>query len=131
MKVVCGLLFMMYLHVNRVERVQRTFIRFALRCLGWTDLHDLPPYDDRCALLHIDTLFKRRTVDCIMFVFDILVVRVCSSSLLCMMHIIAPWYQTGGGDFLRIRFHTLFMSLLMVKRLKLVKHMTLMNVLWT
>jgi hypothetical protein len=30
--------------VDRVERVQRRFIRYALRGLGWrwTDMHDLP-----------------------------------------------------------------------------------------
>jgi hypothetical protein len=28
--------------VDRVERVQRRFIRCALRGLGWTDMHDLP-----------------------------------------------------------------------------------------
>jgi hypothetical protein len=29
--------------VDKVERVQRRFIRYALRGLGWTDMHDLPP----------------------------------------------------------------------------------------
>jgi hypothetical protein len=27
--------------VDRVEHVQRRFIRYALRGLGWTDMHDL------------------------------------------------------------------------------------------
>jgi hypothetical protein len=35
--------------VDRVERVQRRFIRYALRGLGWTNMHDLPSYEDRCA----------------------------------------------------------------------------------
>jgi hypothetical protein len=77
------------------------FIRFALRGLGWTDL---PPYEDICALLHIDTLFKRRTVACL-FIFNILSGKVSSPSLLSMMYVIAPWYQTRGGDFLRVRFY--------------------------
>jgi hypothetical protein len=38
----------------RLERVQMRFIRYALRSLGWTDMHDLPPYEDRCALLHYE-----------------------------------------------------------------------------
>jgi hypothetical protein len=46
--------------VDRVERVQKRFIRYALRGLGWTDMHDLPPYMDRCALLHLDSLAKRQ-----------------------------------------------------------------------
>jgi hypothetical protein len=94
-----------YVHINRVERVQWKFIRFALRGLGWTDLHDLPPYEDRCALFHIDTLYKKRTVACIVFLFDILSGRVSSTSLWSMMYIVAPWYRTRGGDFLRARFH--------------------------
>jgi hypothetical protein len=37
-------------HVDRVKRVQRWLIRYALRGLGWTD---------RYALLHLVTLTKR------------------------------------------------------------------------
>jgi hypothetical protein len=44
--------------VDRVKRGQRWFIRYALRGLGWTDMHDLPPCEKRCALLHLDTLAK-------------------------------------------------------------------------
>jgi hypothetical protein len=76
-----------------------------------------------CFASHCFTrFFKRHTMVCIMFVFDILSGRVCSSSLLSTMHIIAPWCHTGGSDCLRVSFHTMFMSPLMVKRLKLVKH---------
>jgi hypothetical protein len=31
--------------LDKVERVQGLFIRYALRCLGWTDTYDLPPYE--------------------------------------------------------------------------------------
>jgi hypothetical protein len=30
------------IHVDKVERVKRRFIRYALRGLGWTDMHELP-----------------------------------------------------------------------------------------
>jgi hypothetical protein len=49
-------------HVDKVERVQRRFLRYALRNLGWTDIYDLPPYEHRCALLRLDTLVKRRSI---------------------------------------------------------------------
>jgi hypothetical protein len=75
-------------HVNRVQRVQWKLIKLVLGGLRWTDLHDRSPYDDRCALLHFDSLFKRRTVVLIMFVFSTL------SSLLSMMHVFAPCYQS-------------------------------------
>jgi hypothetical protein len=45
-----------HVRVDRVERVQRLFIRYALRGLGWTDMHDLLPYEDRM-----------RSIVCVMF----------------------------------------------------------------
>jgi hypothetical protein len=47
--------------VDRVERVQRWFIRYTLRGLGWTDMHDLLQYEDRCALLHLDVLHRKKS----------------------------------------------------------------------
>jgi hypothetical protein len=37
-----------------------------------TDMNDLPRYEDRCALLHLDTITKRRTIACVMYIFDVL-----------------------------------------------------------
>jgi hypothetical protein len=51
--------------VDNVERVQRRFIRNALRGLGWTDTYDLPPNEHRCAFLRLDTLVKWRSIACI------------------------------------------------------------------
>jgi hypothetical protein len=85
--------------------VQRKLIRFTLHGLRWTDWHDLSPYEDRCVLFHIITLFNKLIVACIMYVIDILSGRVSSLSLLSMMHIVAPWYQTRGVDFFRVLFH--------------------------
>jgi hypothetical protein len=48
--------------VDRVKRVQRRFIRYAMRDLSWTDMHDLQPHKDKCALLHFDTPTKRRLI---------------------------------------------------------------------
>jgi hypothetical protein len=74
-----------------------------MHCVVWSGLffNNLPPYEDKRVLLHIYTLFMRRTVACIIFVFNIL----SKSSLLPMVHVVAPWYQTRDGDFLRVRFH--------------------------
>jgi hypothetical protein len=58
--------------VDKVKCVQRMFILYALRVLGCTDTYDLPPYQPRCAILRIYTLVKRRSIACIMFIFDIL-----------------------------------------------------------
>jgi hypothetical protein len=91
--------------VDRVERVQRHFIRYALRGLGWTDMHDLPPYEDRCVLLHLDTLAKRRSIACVLFIFDVLSGRENSPNLLSVLDLITPRYPTRGTEFLRIDFH--------------------------
>jgi hypothetical protein len=42
--------------VDKVKRVQKRFIRYALRGLGWTDMHDSPPYENRCLC---DVYFRR------------------------------------------------------------------------
>jgi hypothetical protein len=57
--------------VDREERVQKRFIRYALRGLGWTNMQDLSPFDHRCVLLHLDTLTKKRSIACVMFIFDV------------------------------------------------------------
>ena len=44
----------------RIECVQKRFVRFALRDLPWRDPDNLPPYTDRCKLLGLDTLERRR-----------------------------------------------------------------------
>jgi hypothetical protein len=91
--------------VDRVDRVQRRFIRYALRGLGWTDMHDLPPYEYRCALLHLDTLTKRQSIDCVMFIFDVVSGRVNLPNLWSVLDLITPRYPTRGAEFLRIDFH--------------------------
>jgi hypothetical protein len=91
--------------VERVARVQRLFIRYGLRGLGWTDMHDLPPYDDRCALLHLDILTQRRSIACVMFIYDFLSGRVNSPNLLSVPDLITSRDPTRGTEFLRIDFH--------------------------
>jgi hypothetical protein len=68
-------------------------------------MHDLPPYDDRCALLHLDTLAKRRSIASVMFIFDVLRGRMNSRNLLSVLDLITPRYPTRGTEFLRIDFH--------------------------
>jgi hypothetical protein len=54
-------------HIDRIVRVERKFVRYALRVLGWTDMCDLPPYVDRCALIRLETLAERRANACVRF----------------------------------------------------------------
>jgi hypothetical protein len=81
------------------RRVQKNFVRYALRGLGWTNLFELRSYVDRSALFCLGTLVDRRANACVMFIFDILSGRVNSSNFLSLISINAP------SDFLRVDFH--------------------------
>jgi hypothetical protein len=68
-------------------------------------MYDLPPYVDRCAWIRLETLPRRRSDACVIFVFDVLSGRVGSPYLLSLVNLVAPRCRTRGGDFLRIDFH--------------------------
>jgi hypothetical protein len=78
--------------VDKVARVQIRFIRYALRSLGWTDIYDLPPYKHMCALLRFNTLVKRCSIACIMFIFDTLGGKMNSPNLLSALDLNTPRY---------------------------------------
>lgn len=56
--------------MDRIESVQRRFIRFALRRLPWRDPLRLPSYESRCHLIQLETLQARRNIARAMFVAD-------------------------------------------------------------
>lgn len=74
----------------RIERVQKRFIRLALRNLPWRNPLDLPPYPDRCRLLELDTLQRRRNIQQMQLIAKILNGDIDSSWLLSRMDIRAP-----------------------------------------
>lgn len=92
-------------HVNRIERIQENFIKFALRRLGWNATSSLPPYEDRCALLKLETLKKRRDVTRTLFIFDIKNGKIDSSTLASEVRLNVPQYSTRDREFLNVVFH--------------------------
>lgn len=56
---------------ERIESVQRRFLRFALRHLPWRDPLHLPSYESRCRLINLDVLGTRRDVAKALLVSDI------------------------------------------------------------
>ncbi|XP_055522955.1 uncharacterized protein LOC129717137 [Wyeomyia smithii] len=58
--------------IHRIESIQRRFTRFALRLLPWRQPLRNTRYEDRCQLLHIDTLQLRRETARTMVVSDTL-----------------------------------------------------------
>lgn len=69
-------------HSRRLERIQKLFVRFALRNLNWTDPWRLPPYVQRCTLINMDLLSTRRMFAAASFVYDILMYKVKSEIIL-------------------------------------------------
>lgn len=76
--------------INRIEAVQKKFVRFALRNLPWRNGQQLTPYEDRCQLLGLDTLADRRRVIQAVFVAKILICDVDSPALLAEINLYAP-----------------------------------------
>jgi hypothetical protein len=75
-------------HINCIERVRRKFVEYAFRGLEWMDIYDLPPNVDRCALICLETLTRRRS-DAIFF-FDSVSGRVGWLNLLSLFNVISP-----------------------------------------
>jgi hypothetical protein len=91
------------LFINRIERIQEKFIKHALRQFRRNVNIDLPPYEDCCRVLVMDTLKKRRDVARVLLVFDLLSVKIDSPKLLSQINLSVPSYRTrartdpGGG----------------------------------
>jgi hypothetical protein len=68
--------------IDRIERVQRNFTRFALRSSNMYDPNNLPSYLIRCKLLGLSSLCHRRVVMDSMFAFDLLTGKTKCSDLL-------------------------------------------------
>lgn len=78
------------IQANRIEAIQRNFVRYALRVLPWNDSVNLPPYEERCRLIDLDTLAARRKLLQRLFVFGLLNGDVDCNSLVSQIYINAP-----------------------------------------
>ena len=59
-------------HSDRIEKVQKRFVRFALYTLPWNNPIALPPYSDRLELVKLHSLKKRREVADLVFFHGLL-----------------------------------------------------------
>lgn len=87
--------------VQRIESVQRRFIRFALRRLPWRDPHRLPSYHSRCQLIHLETLQSRRDINRAMIVADLLQGRIDCPAILGQVDISARHRNLRANSMLR------------------------------
>lgn len=92
-------------HVSRIERVQRSFIRYALRRLPWSNPENLPDYEHRCRLITLETLESRRKNLQRLFVFDLIQGNLDCPLLLSNVLFYAPTRQLRQRDVLFVRRH--------------------------
>lgn len=91
-------------HNNRIESVQKQFLLFALRKLGWAS-HSLPSYESRCLLIDIETLEKRREINMMSFVNDIVSQRIDSEYLLQNLNFNAPMRSLRKRNIFVLNLH--------------------------
>ncbi|XP_058827797.1 uncharacterized protein LOC131687719 [Topomyia yanbarensis] len=90
--------------INRIEAVQARFLRFALRTLPWRNPTELPPYIDRCRLLDMETLAKRRNTFRAVFVGKILTGQIDAPDILSQINVNVPPRSLRSHNFLRLEF---------------------------
>lgn len=90
---------------HRIEQVQKRFVRYALRNLYWRSPENLPPYSERCGLLHLDTLLKRRRMDQAVFACKVLKAEIDSPFILSQFHFNAPERSLRPRELLFQPFH--------------------------
>ena len=89
----------------RIERVQKRFLRFALRDLPWRDPVNFPPYPDRCRLLGLDTLERRRKIQQAVFPAKLMNNETDSPKTLSMLNFRASQRTLRSTGLLQRNYH--------------------------
>lgn len=90
--------------VCRLESIQRRFVRYALRQLPWTNPLQLPPYEQRCRLIDLDTLQLRRNLARAMTSADVLLGRIDCPDLRNQIQLRVPTRQLRHTPALEVPF---------------------------
>ena len=89
------------IHINRLEQVQKHFLRYALRSLNWRDRTNLPSYESRCMLIDLPTLSSRRVFLQRMLIFDVLTDRIDCADILGKLRFNTPLRLLRQPEFFR------------------------------
>lgn len=92
-------------HSQRIEAVQRRFLRFALRGLPWSDPHILPPYEHRLKLINMESLEYRRRVADVVFTHQLLAGNIDCPSLLQKISLQTNFNNLRSIPLFQIKFH--------------------------
>lgn len=87
--------------VERIERIQKRFLRHALKNLPWREPDNLPPYRERCQLLSMDTLEQRRHVNQAVFIAKLLKGEIDCPNLLSLLPLHVPSRMLRNHTLLR------------------------------
>jgi hypothetical protein len=82
------------MHLKRIEAIQKKFLKFALRTLGWNRDIELHPYCQRCRLIDLDVLSSRRRVSCTLFIGDVLSCKLDYPIILSWLRLNVYLYNT-------------------------------------
>ena len=75
------------IHIDRIESIQKKFLRFALRGLPWTDPLRLPGYINRLRLLNMPTLQRHRDYLRLSFLVNLLNGKIDCPGLLAKLNL--------------------------------------------
>ena len=90
---------------NSIESIQKRFVIYALRRLGWADGFQLPPYLHRCQLINLESLKHRRDIAGVLFIFDLLPNRIDAPNLLSLIDFSVSSRRLRNPCFLRLGLH--------------------------
>lgn len=90
------------IRTQSIESVQKQFLLFCLRGLGWVYNNEFPSYNNRLALIKLPTLKSRRQMLNVTFVLKLLKGFIDSEFLLGKLNLYIPAYSTRNYEFLRL-----------------------------
>ncbi|XP_075158177.1 uncharacterized protein LOC142231455 [Haematobia irritans] len=90
-------------HIDRLERLQKKFIKFALRNINFAD--PLPIYEARCRLIHLEALANRRAKSSVMFLYNLINGKIDCPLLLSKIAFNVPVRQLRCHDYFKIYLH--------------------------
>lgn len=91
-------------HEDRIESVQKQFLLYALRRLGWSSFA-LPSDKSRCMLINIETLEERREFAMVSFVNNVISNRIDAIELLSKLNFYLPSRNLRHRELFSINFH--------------------------
>lgn len=92
-------------HSERIESIQKKFLRFLFLRLGYLHYIELAPYNFKRSLVGLHSLADRRRYALAVFVFDLLSGRIDSAALPARIKLNVPSRSLRHSDIVHIDFH--------------------------